>query len=90
MAIEMLKDILRAGNPSFRTVHAVLREAGLEISVEQRIAFVQELWERSADSPECFLSTTRISQKAVSWLRYGARPTRSRPPIQGWCLVPPP
>lgn len=30
------RSLSRHGNPSFRTVHAVLREAGLEISVRQR------------------------------------------------------
>ena len=30
------RSLSRYGNPSFRTVHAVLKEAGLEISVRQR------------------------------------------------------
>jgi DNA-binding phage protein len=30
------RSLSRHGNPSFRTVHAVLREAGLEISVRLR------------------------------------------------------
>lgn len=31
------RSLSRHGNPSFRTVHAVLREAGLEISVRPRL-----------------------------------------------------